>query len=137
MSADAKSSWWSQNWKWSVPSGCLVLLLLFAGGAFLLMNVVMSGMKSSDAFQEPMTMVQSDPEVAAHLGEPLEAGWFVSGSMETNGGSGNANLVIPVTGPEGEGKLYVTAHKQTGDWCFDAVILEIEEKDLRIDLLDE
>lgn len=136
MSSQSGGSWWSKNWKWVAPTGCVVVLLLFAGGAFLLVNVVMSAMKSSDAFREPMSMVRNHPEVAVHLGEPLEPGWFVTGSVETTGGAGNADLVIPITGPKGEGKLYVTAYKQTGRWSFDTVILEIEDKDLRIDLLE-
>ena len=137
MNGASDGSWWSRNWKWFAPTGCLVLLLLFVGGTFLVTHTVMSAIKSSDAFREPLAMVQSHPEVVVHLGEPLEPGWLVTGSVETTPASGNADLVIPVIGPKGEGNLYVTAHKETGDWSFDSVVLEIEEKDLRINLLHE
>ena len=35
-----RRSWWTRNWKWAAPSGCLVIVLLLFGGCVALFSGV-------------------------------------------------------------------------------------------------
>lgn len=122
--------------KWvALGCGAFVLLgLLAAGGLFML---VTGGLKRSDAFQHAMEAVQTSPEAAARLGEPIRAGRFVSGSISVAGPGGEASLAIPVRGPEGRGTLYVEATKAAGQWSSTTLALELRDTGERIDLLGQ
>ena len=73
--------------------------------------------------------------VHADLGEPVKAGWLVSGNVNVNGPSGEANLSVPLSGPHGKGTLYLTAHKRAGRWEYEVLEVEVEGRQDRIDLL--
>ena len=115
---------------WLLSCGIITAVLLsiflciaFIGGIFA---VVTSAMRSSVPYQDAMTAVQTNPEAVALLGEPIEAGWFVSGSISTSGASGEASLSIPVSGPRGEGTIFVEAEKSGGQWTYYVLALEVD-----------
>lgn len=76
-------------------------------------------------------------EVKIRLGEPVKAGLFVSGSIETSGPSGHADLSIPLSGPKGKGTLYVVAQEKAGIWKFETLAVAVPGDATRIDLLTE
>ncbi len=90
-------------------------------------------MRSSDAYQMAMTELQQNERAISILGEPIEAGWFTSGSINTSGSSGTADLSIPVSGPNGNGRLFVLANKSVGQWEIEQLVLEVNNE--RINLL--
>jgi hypothetical protein len=54
------------------------------------------------------------PAVAQKLGGRIEEGWLTSGSINVGtGGSGDANLAVPISGPKGNGTVYVMAHGES------------------------
>ncbi len=55
MDRPTKASWWSRNWKWLVPIGCLLSLILFVGFTYLIMTFGL--MKSSDAYIQARKLV--------------------------------------------------------------------------------
>jgi hypothetical protein len=110
----------------------IVLIAAFVGGIFAL---VVGSMKSSDAYTLAMARVAADPQVAEKIGRPVSPGWFISGNVNVNGDSGDANLAIPVSGPKGKGKVYAEAKKSAGQWQFDTLQVEVEGQPGRIDLL--
>ena len=131
-------SWWSRNWKWVVPVGCLVLLLpllAFAGFLGAILAVVFGSIKSTDVYKEALDSARSHPAVVEALGQPVEDGWFMSGSINTSGPSGSADIAIPIHGPKGEGKLYAVASKSAGEWEYQTLEVEVEGREDRIDLL--
>ena len=132
-----KGSWWSNNWKWAAPSGCLLLVLLFAAciGAFI--YFVFSMMKSNEAYQHSLDAARHDTQVVAALGQPIEDGALMSGNFSENGGSGSANFSVPVSGPKGAGTIYVEATKSAGLWHYRTLVVEIDKTHQRIDLLHE
>lgn len=136
MNAPQATSWWSRNWKWFVPVGVLTLLALMAGGVALLLYLVFSLMKSSDAYKTAMAAAQANPAVEAAIGKPIKAGWFVSGNINTSGPSGHAELSIPLSGPKGKGTLYVVENKSLGRWEVAQLVLEVEADGRRLDLLE-
>ena len=136
MNSDGNTNWFSRNWKWAAPTGCLLVVLLvalFVGSIFFF---VFSMMKSNDAYQHALATARKDPEVVMALGQPIEEGWFTSGNFEENGASGQVNFAIPVSGPKGSGTVYVEARKAAGQWNYSTMVLEVEASKQRIDLLD-
>lgn len=108
--------------KWvALGCGAFVLLGLLAAGGLALL--VMGGMKRSEAFQHAMEAARASPEVEAALGEPVTSGWWLTGSFEVSGPTGEASMAIPVRGPEGRGTLYVEATKAAGRWSYTTLTL--------------
>lgn len=132
-----RTDWWGRNWKWFVPTGCLALLVLVAVFVCSIVLVVFSAMKSSDAYQTALARAKADPRVIAALGSPIDAGFFVSGSTHVTGSSGEADLSIPISGPKGNGTLYLVASKSAGEWTFSKLVVEMKETGQRIDLTGE
>ena len=130
-------NWWTRNWKWFVPTGCLTILLFFAAFVGLIVLVVFGAMKSSDAYKGALARARAEPAVVEALGSPIKDGMFVSGSTNVSGASGHADLAIPIYGPKGEATLYVVAEKSLGAWNYSNLVVEIKETKRRIDLLHE
>jgi Cytochrome oxidase complex assembly protein 1 len=98
-------NWWTRNWKWFVPAGCLTVALLsvvFVGSILL---VVFSAMKSTDVYKDALSRAKADPAVIEALGSPVKDGLLVSGNANVNGASGESNLAIPISGPKGKGQF--------------------------------
>jgi hypothetical protein len=133
----ARGNWWTRNWKWFVPTGCLTMIALFAAFIVLIAMIVFSAMKSSDVYKDALAKAKAEPAVVEALGSPIEDGMFVSGNTKVNGGSGEANIAIPISGPKGKGTLYVVATKSVGFWNYSSLVVEVTQTKQRIDLLHE
>ena len=133
---DDERTWWQRNRVKAVAGGCGGCLLLVVGAAISIAYLAFSLIKSSDAYEGALALAKADAKVIETLGEPIEAGLFVGGSVEVAGPSGEAQLSIPLSGPEGSGKLYVEATKSAGRWEFHLLELEAEGRPERIDLLE-
>lgn len=133
MEQTVQPTWWRRNWKWALPVGCLAGLAFAAA----IVGIIFASMKSSWAYSEGVNLVHHNEKVAARLGEPIETGWLVSGSISVTGPSGTANLAIPLHGSHETGTLYVVARKVAGQWQFDRAEVEVSGQEKRIDLLDK
>ena len=128
-----KQSWiWRKRW-WLV-SGFILVVFLFVGSILL---VVAAAMKSGDAYKAGLAQAQANKEVVEAMGEPVEPGFFVGGSVNVSGPSGNADLAIPLSGPRGKGTLYLTAEKSAGQWVMKVLEVEVKDRTERINLLNE
>lgn len=130
-----KKNWLAAHWKSALAVGCLGLIALivtFIGGILFLVE---SSIKNTPAYTEALARAQANPVVAEKIGQPLHAGWFVSGSINISGSSGNADFSVPISGPKGKGTLYVVAKKSAGRWQFETLQAEIEGNSERINLL--
>ncbi|ABU59532.1 cytochrome c oxidase assembly factor Coa1 family protein [Roseiflexus castenholzii] len=120
------------------PISCFISALLFVligacvGGVFF---VVIRSIRDSDVVQEALVRAERDPQVAAALGAPLEAGWFPMGSISTGDGSGNANLTLSVAGPRGSGEMMIEAVHREGVWQYRRLIVTVGGR--QIDVLRE
>ena len=132
--AAPRSGWWSRNWKWFVPTGCLTVFLLFVAFIALIVLVVFGALKSTDVYKTALARAQADPAVIKALGTPIDDGLFLSGSTKVEGGSGTADLAIPISGPKGKGKIFVVATKSAGRWTYKTLAVEIAQTGQRIDL---
>jgi hypothetical protein len=127
-----RNSWLGRNWKWLLLATFL-LMVCFGLGIFAL---IMSWMRSSDVALEAVARAQANPAVAQKLGGRIEEGWLTSGSINVGtGGSGDANLAVPISGPKGSGTVYVTARRIAGAWNYSQMIAGIASTGEKIDLL--
>jgi hypothetical protein len=130
-----KRNWWLRNWKWCVPLGCLTMMLLFVAFVGSVALIVFSAMKSTDVYKDALAKAKAHAAVIEALGSPITEGFLVSGNTNVNGASGEANLSILISGPNGKGTVYVAAKKSLGQWNYSGLIVEIEKTHQRIDLL--
>lgn len=133
----AEKEWYERNKRWAVPLGCLVaivVIVVFFGGIFF---IAFSALKYSGIYVESLKQAHASPAVLQALGEPIEEGFFVFGSIHVNGPSGEADIAIPISGPKGAGTIYAVGTKSAGIWHFELLEVDIEGSEGRIDLLDD
>jgi hypothetical protein len=118
-----------------LPVGCLgsLALMVLAGAAIAV--IILGAIKSSWACSQGVDLARHNHNVVEKLGEPIETGWFVFGSIEVAGPTGDAHIAVPLHGPQNSGTLYVDAHKSAGQWQFDRAEVEVNGQEKRIDLL--
>lgn len=119
--------------KWSLI-GCGIVIVLGVAFCAVLMFFVFGAMKRSNVYKEAVARAQNDPRVKAVLGEPVEPGWWSSGSIHFENGSGNADMNIPISGPKGSGRIHAVATIEDGNLKFERLSMKPESGD-RIDLL--
>lgn len=135
MKEQKQTNWIKRNWMWATPVGCFGLLMLIAGLGFGIFLFVMSILKSSDAYKEAFAAAKNNIEVQEALGTPIVSDTFVSGNINVNGRSGNAELSIPISGPLGKGVIQLEAKKRSGKWNFSFLKVFINNNERSIDLL--
>ena len=134
MTEQAEKSWFERNWKWAVPTGCLALALLLALFIGSIAMFVFGMMKSSPAYEVALRRAGGDPQVIAALGTPLTPGYFITGNVHESGVSGHAELAIPVTGPKGQGTIYVVGDEEAGRWTYSTLAVKLESTGKRIEI---
>jgi FlaG/FlaF family flagellin (archaellin) len=135
MTQPPRKSWLGRNWFWFIPVGCIGMLAIAIGFVALLVMAVFGMIKSSDAYKEAIAQAKASPAVQSALGTPIEEGLLVTGNVNVNNDSGEANLAIPLSGPNGAGTLYVEAVKSAGAWSYSTLRLDTGSE--QIDVLDD
>lgn len=130
----ARRDWFARNWKWVVPSGCLVVFLSVLVFTACIFFFVTSVMKQSEAYQTALARGRENPTLIAAIGTPMKEGRFTSGSTNVSGPSGQASLAIPLSGPKGDATIYVEATKSAGVWQFQTLVAQVKNTGQRIDL---
>lgn len=92
--------------------------------------------RSSPVFQTAVARAQNTSTVVALVGEPVNAGWLVSGQLtESANGGGQATLRIPMRGPKGSGAVRLRAERRAGYWQFVLLQFVPDGNDPPVDLL--
>ena len=108
-------------------SGCLKVfligcgVLIFLGVAFVaaLVFIVFAAIKKSTVYEQALERVRNDPRVVATLGQPIEPGFWVRGSVGTHNGKGTADFYFPVSGSKEKATVHVVAATEQGEtWAF-------------------
>lgn len=128
-----QGSWFSRNWKWLVPVGCLVPLVCCGGIGGVAYFAASTMIKGSPAFAEAFAKASQNAEVKEALGTPLTPGFGMSGEMKETNGNGKANFNVPLSGPKGSGSLHVVGRSSAGVWKFERI--EVETGGKTIDVL--
>jgi Cytochrome oxidase complex assembly protein 1 len=135
MNPPRQKGWFGRNWKWFVPVVCLSVVVTIGAVVAAFIFLVFGAIKSSDVYQQALAKTRSNPAVVRELGEPIETGLSVSGSINVRNDSGNAEIRIPVNGSKKSGAIHAVAVKNQGQWDFSALEVEIEGESKRINLL--
>jgi hypothetical protein len=120
-------------WVW-VGVGCSVLIVGVAGFVAFIVFVVVAAMRSSTPYQDAMQRASNDPRVIEAIGSPIEPGMFISGSINTENRSGEADITIPISGPKRKAWIHVQGTKEGGRWTYTKMQVT-PEKGEPIDLL--
>ena len=129
-----QQGWWSRNWKWVVPSGCLGLLLSCGCLGAVLFGLTYQAVRGTGVFVEATAQARQSPEVREALGEPIETGMMLQGSIHSSDDRGEANFAVPLKGPKGEATLLVEAYKDGDAWKYTTLRVEVPGRPA-IDLL--
>ncbi|HEY6136506.1 MAG TPA: cytochrome c oxidase assembly factor Coa1 family protein [Thermoanaerobaculia bacterium] len=111
--------------KWFLV-GCGVLIALFAAFCAVLVFVVFGAIKRSEVYKGALHRAQSDPRVIAALGEPIEAGFLVTGNVKVDTDGGNASINFPISGPKGKAKVHAVATLEGGQWKYETLTVTPE-----------
>lgn len=107
-------------------------VLAFVAGV---LAIVFSAMHHNDVCKEAFSRAQSSPEVQAILGQPVEKGWFITGSINSSAGEGSANLWIPISGPQGSASIHVIARKEDSVWIYKTMSVVTKPANRSVNLL--
>jgi hypothetical protein len=110
--------------------------VLLAGFVTAIIFMVFGFMKSSDVYKDAVAVAKANPAVQTAIGAPVEERLPITGKINTSGVSGQANLAIPISGPDGRAIIYAVATKSSGRWRFSTLVVEIKDTRQRIDLLE-
>ena len=94
-------------------------------------------MKSSDVYKTALARAKHDPRVIEALGQPIHAGWIVSGNTKVTGDSGESDLTIPIHGRKGQAKIYAVATRSEGVWQYSKLVVNVKATGETIDLNEE
>ncbi|HEV2467719.1 MAG TPA: cytochrome c oxidase assembly factor Coa1 family protein [Candidatus Sulfotelmatobacter sp.] len=130
-----QKSWLERNANWKIPLGCLTLLVLIGAFVAIVLAIVTESFHHSDVYNQAISRAPLNPLVREQIGEPIRAGWFISGELSVNGSSGKADLKIPISGPRGKGSIRAIASKRAGVWTFTWLQVNVTGHDGAIDLL--
>ncbi|XXF76761.1 cytochrome c oxidase assembly factor Coa1 family protein [Myxococcaceae bacterium GXIMD 01537] len=117
-----RPSWWTRNWKWALPAGCVGLLscgcLSFVVLGLGTMGAGLMGMASAGPTDDALKTALGDPEVQRALGTPIKPELMRQVSIQSVNGRTHATLAIPLDGTQADGMLRVEADKTDGEWVY-------------------
>lgn len=132
-----QKSWFSRNWLWVVPvSGCLlgILLLVFGVGAALFgVTKLITG---SEPYEFALDRAKTNEQVVHIIGEPIETDGIMQGNISIKNSKGEADIRIPIKGPDGKAVIIVKAEKYDGEWKYDELYVIIKKTKEQINLIN-
>jgi hypothetical protein len=105
-------------WKWGLI-GCGLVTLIIVIIVVAAITFAFSVIKSTYVYKDAVRRAESNPEVRAALGTPIESGLLVSGNVHSSNDTGTAELNIPISGPKDKGTLRLTATMRDKKWRYD------------------
>jgi hypothetical protein len=107
----------------------VILLIIVAGGALV------SGMvRSTEFYKHSVDIALNDRTVLRKLGEPVEASWWVIGSISTGGLTQEGELRIPLKGSKESGVLFAAGRQDAGVWTYFNLVVRVSSSGEIIDL---
>lgn len=140
MEDQIHQSWWQRNWKWALPTGgCLTILIVifsFVGYGVYQFADKLTDETSLLAFIDVIQEVQKSPEVKEALGTPLR----FDGLQEENYDPKDRNhldLDFKIQGRKQDGRLRVIAYKIENRWHYTTFTVIPEKTGKIIDLKEQ
>ncbi|KFE63010.1 cytochrome c oxidase assembly factor Coa1 family protein [Hyalangium minutum] len=130
-------SWWSRNWKWAVPVGCLGLMASCCGFTLLAGALGWNFVTNNPASTRALEIARADSEVQAVLGTPIETHPLKQQSnVHYANGQSRAEATIELDGPKEDGVLRMEAVKSNDEWVYEVLEVEVPGQE-PIDLMDK
>lgn len=100
--------------------GCSIALIAALCIAFAvgLMALIFVFIRQAEPLPEALAWARAQAPLRDHLGEPIETGWLIQGSVRIENATGSASLRIPLEGPLGDGELQLNAELGGGVWRY-------------------
>lgn len=131
MEEEIRQNWWKRNWKWALPSGgCLTILIIIA----VIVGVTFSSLSKSTsiiAFMNVITEIQTNTDVAQALGKPIE---IREETYNPEKNPDQLDIEMQLDGQKADGTLVVKAAKIDGEWIYSSCIITVKGTDQVIDL---
>ncbi|MEI5677799.1 MULTISPECIES: cytochrome c oxidase assembly factor Coa1 family protein [unclassified Mesorhizobium] len=122
--------------KWAI-AGLIIWVLGILAAAAMIVAVPMT-MKNSDAYRISMDAVRANTEVQNALGNNVTGTFWTSGSIDIQaGGTGSAQLSIPVQGDKNTGTVISKAIRTGGQWDVRLLVVMTEGADGPIVLVNK
>ena len=139
MEEQIQQSWWKRNWKWVVPTGgCLIILIVlfsFIGYGVYQVTDKLTEQTSFFAFFDVIQEVQKSTEVKEALGTPIRFDGLQEESYDPED-SEHLDLDFEIQGGKYNGQLRVIADKTDDGWQYSTFTITVEETGEIIDLKD-
>jgi len=113
----------TRPWVW-VGCGCGVLIAGAIAFVAFIVFVVFASFRSAAPYQDGLARARADARVQQALGTPIEAGWFLSGSIHTENRSGDCDISIPLNGTKQKGSLRVVGTRDEGRWTYTKMVVK-------------
>ncbi len=124
-------SWWKRNWKWVVPvGGCLTILVLIVVFITTVFFGVTKIMEDSQPYEYAFELINQDEELIGILGTPIEKDGMVQGNINWINGNKSAKMAIPISGPKGTGTLFIDATGKGETWNYHEIRVEVADQEL-------
>jgi hypothetical protein len=141
----AKGNEWAwRNMKWNdvnhfraVQKKWALASLIFVAVIFPLVFSLVFSILKGEAYHQSLLKIKENSEVIELVGEPIEPGYFISGSVNTSGPNGQAAIKYSVSGPNGTADVYVYATKHMESWHIDQLSVNSEEKNKKIEIITQ
>jgi len=114
---------------WSVVVLAVLIAFIAAGTVS-----VISLAPHAQPYLTAVERLQQNPDAISELGTPISAGFPASGHISLTDDSGDAELSFSATGPKGSGTVSFDARRDLGVWRLTRLELEVEGRDVPIDL---
>lgn len=125
--------------KWTIAS-LILLVVTMAFYVFLFLSIFVFATKSlnqSQPTQMALQQMQTNSQVQDILGSSIHRDGSVSGSVNSENGSGSAKITIPVAGSNGQGKLHARACKTDTGWHIYRLVFTQDDSNTMIALPSE
>jgi Cytochrome oxidase complex assembly protein 1 len=127
--------WWSRNWKWFVPVGCILPILVCCGGGTGIFLYGLNTIKSDPGYQQALATAKADPRVKEALGEPITEDFVPQLQLLNSNGTESLKLTVGLKGPKGSGTLDALGQKIDGKWVYSKLDFTPSGGGQRIELL--
>jgi len=122
-----QKSWWSRNWKWVVPvGGCLTLIVIAIFFIATVFYGVSSVLKNSTPYQEAFEIASTNEQVLDALGAPIEQDGLFKGNINLQNDGGHADIEVPIKGSKGSAILHVVGIKENGAWDYSTITVTLD-----------
>ena len=112
--------------RWAI-AGFVAVAISISLGAYGVQKIF-GVLKDNDAYRMSMQEITSSPAVTAALGNPIDAGFWVTGTINVDlvEGTGQAQLNIPLSGPKASGSALSQALRTDGKWVIELLMVKVD-----------